>query len=426
MCPNHFGISKDMRIKSFVLIPFLLIALDSMAQGNGGDMSYRRSSLYMMAIIDPMKPFGEKLSPMFSKLPFPDKYNDHAIGMRSFRLHTPKDSRQEFIRDFLDNNQIARRMVAKWFNRQRNTGRFDMSYVARMGQYNASLLDAEIARQAVRGLPMLDDAGEELINNTFVIVYDFIFKSNINFMKALSSATSNKAGVSLDKFLNDAQGGYTDDLMSSYFSDLDKEGNDLYSSFKADVVFYLFKLRWNEAVSNDFYTRFWCDAQSSNALLGERKALFDNEQELFKLDYVGESVASTEMVSVQGCHNNSEVLSKMLARVIDKNVVELQRKFEVFKIKVPLFSTEPLMAKVGLKEGITKNSQFEVLEMCVDKQGKTQYNQVAIIVPEEGKIWDNRFMAAQEQALNANLMATTFKKISGRNLYPGMLIRELK
>lgn len=412
-------------MRHFVLTLLLLASLSSVAQ-NADDISYRRSSLYMMAIIDPMEPFGEKLSPMFAKLPFPDKYNDHAIGMRSFRLHTQKDRRFEFIRDFLDNNQIAKRMVAKWFNRERITGRFDISYVARMGQYNASLLDAEIARQTARGLSMLEDAGEELINNTFVIVYDFRFKSDINFMKALSSATNNKTGVSMDKFLKDAESGYTDELMGSYFSELEKEGNNLYSSFKADVVFYLFKLRWGEEIGTDFYTRYWCDAQSHSTVLAERKALFDNEKELFRFDYVGESVASTEKVSVQGCHNNSEVLSKMLTRVIDKNVVELQRKFEVFKIKVPLFSTDPLMAKVGMKEGITNNSQFEVLEVSIDNQGKTQYRQVAIIVPEEGKIWDNRFMAAEEHAINANLTGTTFKKISGRNLYPGMLIRELK
>ena len=40
-------------------------------------------------------------------------------------------------------------------------------------------------------------------------------------------------------------------------------------------------------------------------------------------------------------------------------------------------------------------------------------------------IWDNRYMAAEECAPNATIGATTFKKISGGDFFPGMLIREI-
>ena len=41
-------------------------------------------------------------------------------------------------------------------------------------------------------------------------------------------------------------------------------------------------------------------------------------------------------------------------------------------------------------------------------------------------IWDNRFMAEYEKEEGSELNYTTFEKVKGKNLYPGMLIREIK
>ena len=41
-------------------------------------------------------------------------------------------------------------------------------------------------------------------------------------------------------------------------------------------------------------------------------------------------------------------------------------------------------------------------------------------------IWDNRFMAEFDKEEGYDLQYTTFKKISGKNFYQGMLIREIK
>ena len=41
-------------------------------------------------------------------------------------------------------------------------------------------------------------------------------------------------------------------------------------------------------------------------------------------------------------------------------------------------------------------------------------------------IWDNRYMASEEQAYGSDFGFTTFRKVSGGDFYPGMLIREIK
>ena len=51
--------------------------------------------------------------------------------------------------------------------------------------------------------------------------------------------------------------------------------------------------------------------------------------------------------------------------------------------------------------------------------------QSLLLIDEVGMIWDNRFMAEQENADGATLTYTTFKKVSGGEILPGMLIREI-
>ena len=83
--------------------------------------------------------------------------------------------------------------------------------------------------------------------------------------------------------------------------------------------------------------------------------------------------------------------------------------------------------KIGLKEGITEKSKFQVVEKRFDPEtNRTSYKYVATIKPEKGKIWDNRYNAAEEQAEGSDRSYTTFKKVSGGEILPGMLSIEGK
>jgi hypothetical protein len=80
-----------------------------------------------------------------------------------------------------------------------------------------------------------------------------------------------------------------------------------------------------------------------------------------------------------------------------------------------------------MKEGITDASRYEVLEKYLTEDGLTEYKRVGVIKPVPGKIWDNRYMATEENTLGSDLTATSFTKVSGRaEFLPGMLIREIK
>ena len=120
------------------------------------------------------------------------------------------------------------------------------------------------------------------------------------------------------------------------------------------------------------------------------------------------------------------MIRKVCERAIDKNIAQLQKEYEVFRVKTPLYSVKPLTAKIGLKEDIDEKSRFEVLEVVEDDNGRTRYKRVGIVKPVKDKIWDNRFMAEFEEENEGNTRTETeFEVVNGSGFYPGMLLREI-
>ena len=153
---------------------------------------------------------------------------------------------------------------------------------------------------------------------------------------------------------------------------------------------------------------------------------FVNDRDLFSLEYVGSVTNTSSKTSITGVTSNEEMIRKVCTRAFDKNIADLQHEFADFRIKAPLVSTEPLKAYVGMKEDITEDSRYEVLETVADERGVTTYKRVGVIKPIPGKIWDNRYMASEEGSSESKLDATYFEKVSGGEFYNGYLIREIK
>ena len=120
---------------------------------------------------------------------------------------------------------------------------------------------------------------------------------------------------------------------------------------------------------------------------------------------------------------------------MDKNIVELAKQYEDFKVKTPVYQVlyddrDRILgyaAKIGMKEGISEASKFQVVQRVIDPEtNKTTYQYVATVKPVKGAIWDNRYNAVLEQADGSQLPYTTFKKVCGGEILPGMLLIEGK
>ncbi|MDD4847873.1 MAG: hypothetical protein PHR53_03790 [Bacteroidales bacterium] len=409
----------------YILAIFLFFCSDVFSQNENEDFFYRRSSLYSLMLNTGIK-YSNELESVFKSLTTPDKFNDHDLALKSIKDPIKKSDKTIQIEAFFNKSQLAKRVVAKWFGRDRKTGAFEMQLISERGQYNASELDVQIAKMSKRGFSVLSDAGEELISNTFVLVNDISYvdkEQNAQLasliFQAVATVAEGVASVSGDNSAGDIA-----DLVKSA-SELGEDVSDMIAGFKVSIVSYLYQLEWNDDIANQFYEKYYFDSTSIDPA---KKAAFEADKTLFKLKFIGMQKVVSDKPVLRGLKTNEELIRKTLSRALDKSIVELQKENEAFKVKVPIFKidNDSIFVKIGLKEGVSEKSKFEVLEQVLNEEGKTEYKRIGVIKPIKNQIWDNRYMAIEEEAEGANLTCTTFEKVSGSDFYPGMLIREIK
>lgn len=419
------------------------------------DIKYRRSSLHTILMESDNFPKKDQVISAYNNAPFPDKYDNHNIGEKSFnpnKYALTKEEREAagqkqsklggfgkglmseatggiidsteadmpiIIGKYFKQNKIANKLVSKWYNRQVD-GTFDTNLIATRGLLNASYLDVKTAEASAEGKALLTTAGEELINNTFVVVSKMKFVENEPVARlvrdlAIQTATA-KIGVEFlrNKAINLANKGY----------DIAKEGYSVWTTS------YLYKLKWDKTINDTFYQDLWLDKTIVDSKAREKKQMFDNS-DLFQLEFLG-SEKSTSLVtfSLSEKRTEDQIINLSVNRNIDNVYAKLQKKHDVFKTKTPLFTGNPLTAKIGMKEGLEGGEKFEVLEAIMDpKTGVVEYKNKGTIKVDKNLIWDNRFNDGQTvSAENGSdskpvIDGTTFE--GGTKFYSGMLIRQI-
>lgn len=413
-----------------------------------GDMSYRRNSLATVLVYHPEDEFGGEIYKAFDSLPIPDKYDDHTIAgariinnrniwgvqrrdsgyykatyghqltaseLQANAMHTEK---------LLNDAGIAKKMVAKWFGYSGGSvdeATFNTVLIQERGQYNASDVDVALALQTTRGLARLSDAGEELLGQTFVLVND------ITYITAEQEAQAAKVAMGVLGGLLDAfTGGSAGREMASAAGKI----ADSFTGFKVKTHSYLYQLEWNDSIAAIFYQYHYTakpDPQKIQAFLDDNTT--------FRLKYVAHEYEFDKKSVLKGKYSRTELVRTICARSMDKNIVALAKQYEDFKVKTPVYEVlvdsrgriEGYAAKIGMKEGITDGSKFQVVQRVLNPEtGKTTYKYIATVKAKKGAIWDNRYNAVLEEAPDATLPYTTFTKISGGEILPGMLLIEGK
>ncbi len=420
------------------------------------DGEYRRSSLCLM-LLDENIDMKDIIQKAFLEAPMPDKYNDHNVSARvikstskvtdsdrkAFRAavassdgaSAPKkgggfgafmgamagtssgssvvadDNDREYYaavahKHLLEKN-IAKELFDKWFFD--SLGNFTMDLVRERGLYGASLMDVQTAKSSVRGMGMLEDAGEELIGNTFVVVSRFRYMSKEELVKEINAATqavSNQIGGSVGAYMSMA-------------ASLGSMGSQvaLGSGYYVRSTSFLFKLHWNKDVAAKLY-EMWDNKDAYQA------------SDIFTLKYVGmESAFSGVKAGIFTNKSNQELIRIATVNSTDAVLAKLQKKYDVFKTKTPLLSVDPLTAAIGMKEGVAPGDKYEVLEKSENPEtGKTAYKRIGVIKACKDGVCDNRYMAAEELALKGVQQGATVTTFEGKvpGLYPGVLIRQIK
>lgn len=414
-----------MKLKNVFLLVLVLFSFNNFAQSNKDlkDIKYRRSSLHTILIESENFPKKEAVIKAYYSAPFPDKYDNHNIGEKSFdpkKFGAAKDDASEkemmdVVANYLKTNKIANKMVAKWFNRKAN-GTFDIDLISERGLLSASFTDVKTAAASAEGKALLQTAGLELLNNTFVVVSKMKFYENepvARAAKVAAYAAADKISVAMlrNKAVAVADKAY----------DVAKEGYSVWTTS------FLYKLKWDDVTSNTFYQDYWLsDAKEPNA--GAKKKNFDTT-DLFQLEFIGsESATSLVTFSLSEKRTENQIIDLAVTRNVDNVYAKLQKKYDVFKTKVPLYAASPLSAKIGMKEGLEGGEKFEVLEANMDpKTGIIEYKKKGTIKVDKNNIWDNRYNAGlldeDNKGAKKELEATLFE--GGGKFYSGMLIRQI-
>lgn len=425
----------------------LVIALPILAQSNDQSLNYRRNALATMLVYHPEDEFGINIYEAFDSLPLPDKYDDQNIGIRiidnsqiwgvqrgdsGFYKATyghPLTAQEiqknaKAIEDLLNHAEVGKRLVSKWFNLHGDStddAVFDTELLQTRGQYNASDVDVAVAMQTVRGVAALSDAGEELIGQTFVLVNDITYITAEQ-EAAVAKTTLAVLGGIFDIFT----GGDAGKNLASAAGTI----ADSFTGFNVKTHSYLFQLVWNDSIANTFYSQYY--TATPNAAKIES---FMRDSTLFRVQYVAHEYEFDKKSTLKGDYERSELVKTICARSMDKNIVALAKQYEDFKVKTPVYSVvynekgkiEGYAAKIGMKEGITGSSKFQVVQRVFDPETeKTTYKYVATVKPVKDKIWDNRYNAVIEKGEGSDLTYTTFKKTAGGEILPGMLLIEGK
>lgn len=291
----------------FVFLANPMISQDSIA-------NYRRSSIYSILVNHTEQKFASEIKEAFLQIPVPDKFNDHNLSVKVVNLqeklsNATKNKENEDISEFLEANKIASRLVGRWFNRDFFTGECNMELIKERGIYNASEFDKQIAMRSARGYAMLQDAGEELIGNTFVLVNDIRYvdkskkaKTTSSVFRALGSIASIATGINIDD-LTDNLG----DLIETI------------KGFSVRINTFLYKLEWDDDIAMNFYQEQYLSEQNET-----KRLAFENNRQNYKLKYVGKVESRGGSVSFMGINEDEPIVMvrKACQRALDENVVD--------------------------------------------------------------------------------------------------------
>lgn len=415
-----------MRKTSILLVAiFAILATSSYAQ----EAKYRRSSLEMVLIETDKFPNKEVVMKSYENYPFPDKYDNHSVNVPTLNpaKYALTDAEKEaagikkgaaavvgedaistkemnlIIEKYIKEQKLANKLVAKWFNAADG---FNMNLVAERGFYNASEMDAAIAKGQARGTASLADAGEELIGNTFVTFTKMNFYEN----EPIAAAAKEAALLAASQIKVPAMQVAAQAAAEAAYQ-VAKEGYSVWSKT------WLYQLNWNDSIASVFYNELW---NNPSAL---------EKSDLFSLKLVGVQNNSNLVIFKIGS-SQEELINKATVRNIDNVFAKLQKNYDEFKPKVPVLTASPLTAQVGMKEGLKGGEKFDILEMTINpKTERTEYKKIGVATVDKKLIWDNRYNAGEkvEQQLDANgneINATVFK--GPKKVQPGMLLKQKK
>ena len=319
---------------------------------------------------------------------YSDKYDnnniDYLLLKASFSRESAITKLQDAIQKDLNNANVGRDIIAKWYNRQAD-GTMDMELVHQRGRFTATDADFLLAQTSKRGNAALEDFGNRLVNLSYILVIDI---SNIKTM---------------------AEAGY--------------KGT---KGWQANAAGYLFRIKFDDEVRNAFYDTWIYDDDSEEEKVRKRKAFQQLDIPIVPVIQKSLTITSSQAESDTGLglffkpKSTDQLMQELLQKAYDDIIYRIEMDVEEFKVKTPLYETRPLGAKIGLKEGLKTDYRFFVYEYVYNsKTGQAEPKRRGVIrAASKSKITDNRKVATGDTE------TSRFYQVAGRKLEPGFILQQ--
>ncbi|MBI9069336.1 MAG: hypothetical protein JEZ09_18710 [Salinivirgaceae bacterium] len=387
---------------STILIIFLYFPMFSQVSNEGAKTGevvteYDRNAITAI-ILENKTQYNNDLKSAAANIKIPSKFDDNMVDTRCFFSSVNQSS----ITNTLINKGIPNEILSKWFSRK-ESGEFDMSIIHDRGMYNATDDEVKRASGSKIGLAKLKDAGEVLINHSYIMV--------LNFKDIQTVEEKYKRQDAAKKALAEKLG--------SDYEPVKRRKN----GWEGEAECYVFKLNFNDSIINYFYNDLWIYDDDSEEVKAQKKAMFD--QAKFPIQFVlkvdgkadGSQYNAGEILAPPKQLTRNELFHKMINTGIEACFFEVERKIDAFQVKTPLYGTHPLKAKVGKKEGLITENRYFVLEIEQNRKGEEVAKRKGVVRAK--KVIDNRKVAT-----GSSDQFTTFYQTAGRRLMDGMLLQQ--
>jgi hypothetical protein len=357
---------------------------------------YNRNALTVV-ILDNNGSYINDIKKAAGTVQIPEKFDDNNLTLRYFSAPSTSDQ----IRQGIENLKLPNHVLAKWFSRDVNTGKFDMSLIGKRGMYNATTEDMIKASASKIGLDKIKDAGRALVNNSYIEVLDI---RNV---------------MSMEEYYNKVDASARKSAAENHTEFVPVKRNQ--NGWTGEVFSFLYKIDSNAVDS--LYDKMWIYDDDDISTQNAKKALFDKAT--FRVSFVMMEKADASAVQYNPGQTLSpkvqltraELFAKLNNSALQNSLFVHETKYEAFRVKTSVYAIAPVRAKVGTKEGLSIDQRYFVFENIQNSKGETFSKRRGVVRVE--KVANNSTVATVNSAILSD-----FYQTAGRKLEPGMTMQQ--
>ncbi|MBU1012588.1 MAG: hypothetical protein KKG99_06260 [Bacteroidetes bacterium] len=310
----------------------------------------------------------------FSSFVVPDKFYDNTLDVKILKVLKDRASitttsvfakqiNTASLDDVLTENKTGQKLISKWFSR--TNGQFGVDLLKERGMYNATDADYVVAQASKRGKAALMDMGMNLVDKSFVLMFDF---SNVM-------------------------------TMNEYYEKNKTEAKNRTSNgFMADVTGYLYKLDFNDSVAAVFFQDYWIGENDPNRE-SKIKAFESTSFPLKLVSTFTQPLSASQFnpgqkLAPKTQKSSDQLMQDLVNSGMNGIITKIENKFDEFRVKAFVTGVRPITSKIGRKEGLKFDQRYFVYENIQTNSGETITKRKGVV--KAIKISDNRDITSGE------------------------------